>query len=124
MNISFMFLLMIFLHIVDDFYLQGILAQLKQRQWWIDNEPFKLYRYDYIVALIVHSFSWAFMIMLPIAIYQNFNIKMVFIVAVIINALIHAITDNAKANKRIINLCVDQLIHLVQIMVTFLIFPL
>ena len=35
----FMLLLMIFLHIVDDYYLQGILASMKQRGWWEKNAP-------------------------------------------------------------------------------------
>ena len=31
----FMLLFMVFLHIVDDYYLQGILASMKQKQWWL-----------------------------------------------------------------------------------------
>lgn len=27
-------LLMIFAHIIDDYYLQGILAHMKQKVWW------------------------------------------------------------------------------------------
>ena len=64
-----MLILMFFLHIVDDFYLQGILAKLKQIGWWKKNAPNPLYRYDYIVGLVVHSFSWAFMIMLPFRLF-------------------------------------------------------
>ena len=28
------FLLMILLHVIDDFHLQGILASMKQKEWW------------------------------------------------------------------------------------------
>ena len=28
------FLLMILLHVIDDFHLQGILANMKQKEWW------------------------------------------------------------------------------------------
>ena len=59
---------MIFLHVVDDYYLQGILAQLKQKSWWEKNAPDPLYKNDYKVALVTHAFSWTFMIMLPITI--------------------------------------------------------
>ena len=40
-----MFLLfaMLFLYIVDDYYLQGILASMKQKKWWKENAPDKLY---------------------------------------------------------------------------------
>ena len=59
-------LTMIFLHIVDDYYLQGILAQMKQKKFWKEQAPDEKYKYDYIWALIMHGFSWAFMIMLPL----------------------------------------------------------
>ena len=70
MNKVFILLAMIFLHIVDDYKLQqGVLANLKQKSWWQNQISYKkLYEYDYIPALILHGFSWAFMIMLPIAI--------------------------------------------------------
>ena len=70
-NNIFVLLAMIFLHIFDDYKIQaGVLAMLKQRDWWREQDTYKpLYKYDYIVALIMHSFSWAFMIMLPIALF-------------------------------------------------------
>jgi hypothetical protein len=60
----YLLLIMIFLHIVDDYYLQGFLASLKQKRWWEKNAPDKLYRKDYIMALLEHAFSWTFMIMI------------------------------------------------------------
>ena len=121
MNNTFIFLLMIFCHIVDDYYLQGKLALFKQRSWWQENAPDQLYKYDYIVGLIMHSFSWAFMIMLPVAVSQEFQIGAVFVTMFIINTVVHAIVDDLKANKRKINLVTDQSIHISQIIVTFLI---
>ena len=59
---------MVFSHIVDDYYLQGKLALFKQKSWWEEKAPDEMYKHDYIVALMMHSFSWAFMIMLPIAV--------------------------------------------------------
>lgn len=115
-----LFLSMIFMHIVDDYYLQGILAKLKQKDWWKDNAPDKLYKYDYIVALLIHSFSWAFLIMLPIAITNFFEVNRIFIIVLIINCLIHMIVDDLKANRKKINLVIDQTIHLLQILITFL----
>lgn len=50
-------LLMIFLHIFADFTLQGLLGQLKQKNWWIDNYPQKLYKYDWIMSGILHAFE-------------------------------------------------------------------
>lgn len=115
------FLLMIFCHIVDDYYLQGWLSSAKQKKWWQENAPAKLYRFDYILALIMHSFSWAFMIMLPIAFVMNFEINTMFIICFIANIIGHALTDNEKANKYTINLWVDQLIHIGQIILTAII---
>ena len=118
----FIILAMIFCHIVDDYYLQGWLASAKQKKWWEENAPQKLYNHDYIMALIMHSMSWSFMIMLPIAISMSFNVSMLFVIVFILNAVIHALVDNLKANKLQISLITDQLIHLSQIFVTATIF--
>ena len=122
MNYIFVVLLMIFFHIVDDYYLQGWLASAKQRGYWEKNAPQNMYKYDYIWALLMHSFSWAFMIMLPIAYIQSFDVNALFILVFGINATIHAITDDAKANKKSINLWVDQIIHMIQIVATAITF--
>lgn len=122
MNNCFLLLLMIFLHIVDDYYLQGILASMKQKEWWHKTAPEKMYRYDYIVALIMHGFSWAFMIMLPIAISMEFQCPIGFIFAFLVIFIVHALVDNMKANERRINLICDQSIHIAQIILTFLAF--
>lgn len=122
MNNIFIVLLMIFMHIVDDYYLQGWLASAKQKKYWEENAPEKLYRYDYIWALIMHSFSWAFMIMLPIALVKGFDIGILFLIVFVSNLTLHAVVDDAKANKRKINLWTDQIIHLCQIILTAYIF--
>ena len=118
MNKSFIFMLMIFCHIVDDYYLQGWLASAKQKKYWKENAPEKLYKYDYIWALIMHSFSWAFMVMIPIAFIKSFDLGIAFLVVFIFNLTAHAFTDDLKANKRKINLWTDQVIHLCQIAIT------
>ena len=109
-------LLMLFLHIVDDYYLQGILASMKQKGWWEKNYPQPLYKYDYIVALLMHSFSWAFMIMIPTMI-NNCFVWWLFL----INVIIHCIVDHIKANLKKINLITDQSIHVIQIILTWLV---
>ena len=118
MNKAFIVLWMIFFHIVDDYYLQGWLASAKQKQWWKENAPQPLYKYDYIWALLMHSFSWAFMIMLPIAVTMSFNISCLFLVCFLLNVCVHALVDDLKANRKKINLWHDQIIHMVQISVT------
>ena len=112
---------MIFCHIIDDYYLQGKLASMKQKSWWEKNAPDRLYKYDYIVALAMHSFSWTFMVMLPISVSQSFDIGAGFAAIFVVNTAVHAIVDHLKANKRKINLVTDQSIHIGQIIVTFLI---
>lgn len=121
MSKEFVLVLMIFLHIVDDYYLQGILASMKQKKWWEQNAPNLLYKNDYKIALAMHSLSWAFMIMLPIALYAGFNIGTGFTNLLFANALIHGIVDDLKANKYKINLIKDQLVHIIQIWITFII---
>lgn len=114
---------MLFLNIVDDYYMQGILAKMKQKTWW-NNQPY-LYRNDWIIALIEHAFSWTFMILLPIAadiiIKGNLH-NFYYLIAFAINMVIHAIVDNAKANLLKISLVTDQCIHIIQIIVTWLLY--
>lgn len=118
MSKLYIIMIMLFLHIVDDYYLQGILASMKQRSWWKENAPDKKYKNDYIVALLMHSFSWAFMIMLPIAAYLSFSTGIAFYIVLFINCFMHATVDHMKANEYIINLVQDQIIHVIQIIVT------
>jgi hypothetical protein len=113
---------MIFLHIVDDYYLQSnLLSLLKQKKYWEENAPDTKYKYDYIWALIMHAFSWAFMIMLPIGFLKGFYVDVTFVIIFISNVLIHAVVDHIKANKLKINLWTDQLIHMIQIIITAII---
>lgn len=130
MTYDILFLLgMIFCHIVDDYYLQGWLASAKQKEWWVKNAPNPSYKYDYIMALFMHSFSWTFSIML-IPMYcalksqyvnNNFTVISVQILfTFILNLIVHMITDNAKANLKKINLIQDQLIHIMQLIITWL----
>lgn len=121
MNI-FVLLSMFFCHIIDDFCLQTTwLANGKQRAWWEEKAPAPLYRHDYIAALVIHSFSWSFMTLLPIAIEQRFQVGAAFLIVFAVNAVIHGVVDNIKANKLKINLITDQTIHAVQIIAAFLI---
>ena len=127
MNITWIIailILMFFAHIVDDYYLQGWLASAKQKKWWKKNAPDKLYKFDYIMALFCHTLSWSIMIFLPILIYSlinNVNLNW-FYLAIPINLVIHAIVDDLKANKFKINLIVDQSIHFIQIIITWITF--
>lgn len=120
MNTSVLFLCMIFCHIVDDYYLQGLLANLKQKSFWKKNAPDEMYEHDYIMALLMHSLSWSFMVMLPLLVYFDFDPPNLFFVLYSFNAAVHAVVDDLKANKRQINLITDQSIHIAQIQATLL----
>ena len=56
--------------------------------------------------------------MLPIAFQMGFNVGLWFYVAFFVNLVTHAVVDHLKANTKVINLWGDQLIHLIQIIVT------
>ena len=120
-----MLLIMIFLHIVDDYYLQGVLARMKQKSFWRENAPDKLYKNDYKVALLTHGFSWTFMVMLPVTItmmVSNNYHTVLYIIIFIINMLLHATIDHLKANIHTINLIQDQTCHIAQIVAIWSIF--
>lgn len=120
---------MIFLHVVDDYYLQGILASMKQKDWWPKQFPQntmpKKYANDYKAALAAHAFSWSFMAHLPIVVcYFLFNLNtgvfIGWILFMLVQAFFHGFIDNEKANLHSINLNADQILHLGQILVSWL----
>lgn len=120
MGIKILLLLtMIFCHIIDDYYLQGWLASAKQKMWWEKNVPDELYKYDYIAALFMHSFSWTFMIMLVPTIYTVMVGGVWSPIVFGVNLVVHMVIDDLKANRKKINLAQDQVIHMIQILATW-----
>lgn len=117
----FVLLVMLFAHIVDDYYLQGVLASMKQKDWWRKNSPGEKYKYDYIAALFMHASSWTFMTMLPVAVYLKLNLPVLFFVMLVVNCVIHFCVDDLKANFKKINLVQDQLVHICQIILTWIV---
>ena len=117
-NNVFIILCMIFCHVIADYNLQGWLASAKQKSYWEKNAPDQMYKHDYICALVMHSFSWTFMIMLPLIYAVDFKINSFLLFLFVSNVLLHAITDDFKANKKVLNLWQDQSIHMYQIVIT------
>lgn len=118
-------IVMFFCHIVDDYYLQGCLANMKQKAWWQIHTSNKLYKYDYIMALLEHAFSWSFMVMLPVLIYMIYNNELhigLYVAMLVGNLIVHSIIDNCKANELCINLITDQCLHFIQIVLTWWLF--
>lgn len=123
--IPFLLPIMTFCHVIADYNLQGILANLKQIKWWEQNYHTNKDEQNASAALRIHSGSWAFMIMLPIMLFMLITKQYDFdfyIVALGINSLIHSIVDDAKCNQEIINYRTDQYIHMFQITLTWLIY--
>lgn len=121
---------MIFLHIIADFNLQGILAKFKQKSWWESQPDYELmHRNDYKISLVLHAFSWSFMIHIPLFIVltiaytegESFGV-LTLLITVLGNAWLHAVIDDWKANYQIISLMTDQIIHLIQIFVVWAVF--
>ena len=117
---------MVFLHIVDDYYLQGWLASAKQKSWWKENAPDELYKNDYRMALFMHGFSWSFMIMLAPTLTHILSGELYsesqYVIFLVLNCAIHCFVDDCKANKKVFNLVEDQFIHLIQVFVTWVLF--
>ena len=117
----FIILCMLFCHIVDDYYLQGILASMKQKTWWDKQTSNPLYKHDYKIALFEHAFSWTFMIFLPLFVAHFFRVQLNEVLIIFLfcfNWGTHTIVDDLKANELKINLVQDQLIHIFQVIIT------
>ena len=120
------FLLMILLHIYDDFVSQPVcLSKLKQKSFWendkIGSNP--MYKDDYKCALFIHGLSWAIMVHLPMIALQfihGYQWGEEFIVgSVILNALAHTVIDDQKANHYTIDLVCDQILHFIQLVIIY-----
>ena len=115
MNTTQSIIVMLSAHLITDYTLQGWLANGKHKAWWDKitdgNLPHK-YRYDYIAVLICHALYWSIAVCLPL--WDSPILPW----AIIGNTIIHAIVDDLKANRKSLNLIQDQLLHLVQIVIT------
>ena len=118
-NWIFVFWVCVVLHLIADFNLQGILADMKQIRWWRSKTANEKYKHDWIAALMCHSFMWSILTFCPLIFLTN---GYVFSCIIIFNAGIHACIDVMKANLGWINLTEDQIFHLMQIMVTLCLF--
>ena len=107
-------ILMLLAHFFADFHLQGILADMKQEQWWNNSK----YKYDYVAALAIHSAEWTFRIMIPLFLLPHLDLGM-FLLLAALNIIVHSLIDNSKANYRDISLIQDQALHLAQIAFTY-----
>ena len=124
-------MMMVTLHVVADFHLQGILANMKQWRWWekqeceftreeidrgADRVDWVSCEKDYIPALLLHAFEWSFIVCIPLMWFVGMN--WVGAVLVLLNTAYHAYVDNVKCNHLEINLAIDQGLHMVQILCT------
>ena len=117
----FTFLCIVCLHIIADYLMQNkFLSDYKQKKNWKPYvEQNKSYKNDYIMVLVTHAFLWSFITFLPLYII-NVNESIKSILVIILNTVVHAFIDNLKCNKLRINLIQDQLFHLMQMLVTFI----
>lgn len=114
-------LCMIYLHLLDDYKIQGWLADGKNKYWWQKNCQNKKYSKDYIIALLEHSFMNTFFVHIPVYLFLYNNIN-ILVISVMIGIIFHAIVDDLKANKHKINLIQDQMLHIIYIIVIWFIF--
>ena len=115
--------IMIFLHILDDFHLQGVLAKMKQKIYWKKYGP--RYSNDYKISLSIHSLEWTFVITIPMLIdsWKRCEVGgskyiwsvVLYFVILLFNFPIHYAIDDMKANGHEINLVTDQTLHMLQI---------
>ena len=107
-------ILMLLAHFFADFHLQGILADMKQEQWWNNSKN----KYDYLAALVIHSAEWTLWMMIPLFLLPHLDLGM-FLLMAALNIVVHSLTGNSKANYKDISLVQDQIIHLAQIALTY-----
>lgn len=114
--------LMVLGHLLADYPLQGWLAQAKQKSYWSNFE--EKYKRDWIPALLCHAVMWGVLVCLPMAVTLDLRVEYMLgwmWLAIPINVAVHFVIDDLKANRKKINLWQDQLLHLIQIAITWLV---
>ena len=120
---------MLFLHVFADYQLQGILANMKQKEWWIKQTSNVVeinksqYKNDYKAALVAHSLEWSFVVLFPMFYHATklpIDSIILYVTLLIWNTDFHYMVDDSKANKKMLNLVEDQIMHLGQILVSWL----
>jgi hypothetical protein len=117
-----LYITILFFHIIADYNLQGVLAQMKFVRFWKDlkeresqrKDGFKISTKDWLMPMIEHSFMWSFIVHLPIIMFYSIN-PITIIFSIIIHTCFHMLIDSLKANTNDINLIADQLFHMLQI---------
>lgn len=105
--------LMVLMHVVEDFHLQGRMADMKQKAFW---EPYgEKYAWDHVPALLLHGFEWSVLVAMPIMLAEGFGLPAWFYGAVALNGLVHSYVDHLKCNRLRISLVQDQCIHMMQV---------
>ncbi len=120
-EVIFGFIVLFFVHIVDDYYLQGWLANGKSRAWWQTNAPDEKYKYDFIVCLLEHGFSNSFLLHAAIFVMADAS-NWLLLLSFLFTMIFHALVDNLKANNKIINLWQDQVLHALNILILAIIY--
>lgn len=143
-TVGLVILLTLLAHTLADFHLQGILAKMKQKQWWVEQiddatvqeimeyftpgtveeQDLDIYkkqllgRYsaDYMVALLIHGLEWSICVSLPSVLLLATQFDWVHVILfTVAMGMLHSIIDDMKANSHSINLVQDQLLHICQI---------
>ena len=123
MNVLCVLVFMILCHIIADYSLQGWLASAKQLDWWKKQEGYNdFYKNDYKMALFMHSLEWSIMIHLPIIVFYNFQVTIVILISILGNCYLHYLIDDLKANLKVFNLIIDQIFHIIQVILFWAIF--
>lgn len=114
---------MIFLHIVGEFYLQGMLAKMKKKRWWYRHEPEDGGRYNHIAALIIHGYSWSFIVHLPftglIVLCDMFDCMAVLSLSLLSHAVLHALLANDRINHDFLDFADEQACHVAQVFIVW-----
>ena len=112
MYYSMILIMMMFCHVVEDFYLEGCLA-------WMNTELRALQQKDYKIVLMMQSLSWTCCIFIPI-IYHIGHCgwmyeEVPFLVTFVLDWIIQAIVTSLKYHKGVISLAQKQIVNILQV---------
>ena len=139
MKYILLFIVCYFTNLMEVYHIQGCLKEQRTQKWWEDGlnklhgctnireknpAAWKYEKNSWIPCLIAHAFEWAFLSILPLAVYgyckfgfSNTAFWWTFIFTFFGNVILHYVIDILRTHVRKITWFVDQLLHCFQVII-------
>ena len=117
MSILLVFLMMLGLSIMMDFYVKGRSVDMKKRDYWKSCSEFpSTHRHDHAISLVMCGLEWSIVISIPLIALWWPLMPLWLLLAIVINGLLYAYFEDLVVNEHTISMAYAQGVRILQIM--------